>query len=119
MIIAIVSADLQSWVTDVLENSIPMDPAIIQLVNEMDEKAGVVPSNPIIPEIDITGFNVLLNACKPAILEARPPMKLNVVKEVGRSGSLSIPQHPDTQSRKNKNSKTGTSYFLFYSIEHY
>ena len=76
---------------DVLENSILMDPEILQQVNEMDEKAGVDPQKqkgPPIPEIDITGFNVLLNACKPAILEARPPMKLNVVKEMGRLGSI-------------------------------
>ncbi|KAJ3355283.1 hypothetical protein HDU91_005684 [Kappamyces sp. JEL0680] len=84
--LTIVSADLQCWVQNVLEQSIILDPDVLAQVAEMDERAGDVRRDkPIMNnEADISGFNVLLNACKPAILEARPPMKLNVVKEVTR-----------------------------------
>ena len=99
----IVSADLQSWVVNVLDNSINLDPIVLAQVAEMDEKAGdngQKPKAPPIPDTDVSGFNVLLNACKPAILEARPPMKLNVVKDISKGDS--IPQHASEKRQKNK-----------------
>jgi hypothetical protein len=51
-------------------------------VRDLDEKFGDYDKKEATPETDITGFSVLLNACKPAILETRPPMRLNVVREV-------------------------------------
>lgn len=54
---------------------------MLEHVRQMDEKYGDFFKKTVI-ETDISGFNVLLNACKPTILEARPPMRLNVVKEM-------------------------------------
>jgi hypothetical protein len=54
-----------------------------------------IPTKPPVESVDITGFNVLLNACKPAMLEARPPMKLNVVKDTNRNGNtVNVPENP-------------------------
>jgi hypothetical protein len=87
---------LQSWVTNTLDRSIPLNPDILAQVQELDSKSTYqIPPKPPIEPVDITGFNVLLNACKPAMLEARPPMKLNVVKDTNRNGNgLYIPENP-------------------------
>jgi hypothetical protein len=77
--------DLQNWVTNVLDNSITLDQKILDSVRDLDEKYGEnrrPKEQPI--ETDISGFNVLLNACKPTILETRPPMRLNVIREIGK-----------------------------------
>ena len=64
-----------------------------------------IPVKPPPEQVDITGFNVLLNACKPAMLEARPPMKLNVVRDAGRNGKAkNIPTKPAV---KNPHAKAG------------
>jgi hypothetical protein len=77
--------DLQNWVTNVLDNSITLDQKVLDAVRDLDEKYGEnrrPKEQPI--ETDISGFNVLLNACKPTILETRPPMRLNVIREIGK-----------------------------------
>jgi hypothetical protein len=82
-----VSTDLQNWVKDVLDNSINLDPKVLQAVNEMDEKYGVERPKKEMQlgtDVDTTGFNILLNACKPTILEAKPPMKLSMPVEMER-----------------------------------
>lgn len=88
---------------NILDNSINLDPAVLAQVAEMDEKAGdsgQKPKPPPIPDTDVSGFNVLLNACKPAILEARPPMKLNVVKDISKGDS--IPKHASEMKQKSR-----------------
>lgn len=65
-------------------------------VTEMDEKAGDIRSKTIqVQDADITGFNVLLNACKPAIFEARPPIKLNVVRDSHRPIDAAVSEGVD------------------------
>ncbi|KAI8927783.1 hypothetical protein BC831DRAFT_451051 [Entophlyctis helioformis] len=119
-----VSADLQRWVTDVLDNSINLDPEILAEVNKMEiaanerPKTGAAGSAPgggpapsgggagggsgapgqparptqkdlsVLERVDISGFDVLLNACKPSILEAKPPVRLNVVHEINPPDAL-------------------------------
>ncbi|KAI8902648.1 hypothetical protein BC833DRAFT_572791 [Globomyces pollinis-pini] len=88
-----VTADLTSWVVNVLDHSIKLDPVILEQVKDLDEKHGEssVKKQVGVVDNDISGFNVLLNACKPSILESKPAMRLNVVKEmVGSSGGNHI-----------------------------
>jgi hypothetical protein len=112
---------LQSWVVNVLDAAVLMDPLILQQVCELDEKAGIDPQKlkgPPIPETDVSGFNVLLNACKPAILEARPPMKLNVVKEMGRMASVPLQNSSASKSQSKNESipKNGTLHSFIYTV---
>ena len=65
-----------------MDQSILLDQKILDGVRDLDEKYGDYEKKEVAPETDITGFSVLLNACKPSILETRPPMRLNVVREV-------------------------------------
>ncbi|KAJ3325108.1 hypothetical protein HDV06_004864 [Boothiomyces sp. JEL0866] len=85
-----VSLDLQNWVLEVLDHSINLDESVLQQVQELDEKYKDVEltkkKETQIIESDIAGFNVLLNACKPAILETKPLMRLNVVQETFGTG---------------------------------
>ncbi|KAJ3262313.1 hypothetical protein HK103_002727 [Boothiomyces macroporosus] len=85
-----VSLDLQNWVLQVLDHSINLDEAVLQQVQELDEKYKDIEltkkKETQIIESDIAGFNVLLNACKPAILETKPLMRLNVVQETFGTG---------------------------------
>jgi hypothetical protein len=83
--------DLQHWVTEVLDNSICVDSSILESVKDIDIKYDETrrPKEQSI-ETDISGFNVLLNACKPTILETRPPIRLNVVKEIGKGVDKTI-----------------------------
>lgn len=82
--------DLQNWVLQVLDHSINLDEAVLQQVQELDEKYKDIEltkkKDTQIIESDIAGFNVLLNACKPAILETKPLMRLNVVQETFGTG---------------------------------
>ncbi|KAJ3276786.1 Ribonuclease P protein subunit p21 [Terramyces sp. JEL0728] len=99
-----VSLDLQTWVVDVLDHSINLDEKVIQQVQELDEKYRDVEltkkKDTQIIESDIAGFNVLLNACKPAILETKPLMRLNVVQETFGTGDTI-----DSAYEKQKKSK--------------
>ncbi len=109
---------MQHWVINTLDNSINLDPAVLAQVAELDDKAGCgKKENNSLSDVDISGFHVLLNACKPAILEARPPMKLNVVKEVTRGlGVGGLVTIPDKKKKKNQstislNRKSNGKYY--------
>ncbi|KAJ8324145.1 hypothetical protein O5D80_007351 [Batrachochytrium dendrobatidis] len=107
----LVSTDLQKWVVDVIDNSVNLDPDILAEVNRMSElaaaamtpgteKHAVTGSQQIkslqptakallaLEKVDTSGFDVLLNACKPSILEAKPPVRLNVVHEINPPDAL-------------------------------
>nr|KAJ3419664.1 hypothetical protein HK105_006687 [Polyrhizophydium stewartii] len=96
-------SDLQKWVTDILDNSIMLDPDVLAEVNKIPENAGANGDRPkttqqaqrptnkdlsVLERVDISGFDVLLNACKPSILEAKPPVRLNVVHEINPPDTL-------------------------------
>ena len=38
--------------------------------------------------VDIGGLDVLLNACKPTLLDSKPPIRLNVVQEMNPPEAL-------------------------------
>eukprot|EP00842_Homolaphlyctis_polyrhiza_P000232 jgi/Hompol1/1209/HPOL_000324-RA len=105
----LVSSDLQKWVTEVLDNSINLDPDVLAEVNKLAEAAAERPKSTqqvqsgqqgqqhqkptskdlsVLERVDISGFDVLLNACKPSILEAKPPVRLNVVHEINPPDAL-------------------------------
>ncbi|KAI8915692.1 hypothetical protein EDD86DRAFT_186390 [Gorgonomyces haynaldii] len=104
-----VSLDLQRWVTDVFENSLQLDKDILESVRKLGNNQERVTSEyeealMALERVDITGFNVLLNACKPSILEAKPPVRLNVVHD-GRPDleqRVTVSRTPPKKEKKNK-----------------
>ncbi|KAH6572433.1 hypothetical protein BASA62_003372 [Batrachochytrium salamandrivorans] len=99
-----VSVDLQKWVADVIDSSVNLDPKILSEANSMTETgpAGEQPKPnsqsqrltalakefSALERVDTSGFDVLLNACKPTILEAKPPVRLNVIHEMNPPNAL-------------------------------
>ena len=79
-----------------------LDPKVLEAVRELDEKHGDILRKPkeTVLEADISGFNVLLNACKPSILETRPQMRLNVVKELDKRIDSAGPPSSTTETTR-------------------
>lgn len=69
--------ELQEWAKSTLDEP-------VRLIDDLDpdhpdpDRCFQVPSHEL---VDIGGLDVLLNACKPTLLDAKPPIRLNVIQE--------------------------------------
>lgn len=106
-----VSLELQGWVTEVLDNSMKLDPQVLEHVKTLGPQGGAGETAAYeqtllaLERVDISGFNVLLNACKPSILEAKPPVRLNVMNDAmpgGAKSNSNITQSKDAAKPKKK-----------------
>ncbi|TPX63296.1 hypothetical protein SpCBS45565_g06746 [Spizellomyces sp. 'palustris'] len=78
-----VTQDLKSWVQSTLDTPTVFDPTGPLGANPTP----IEPSDTQRP-VDIEGFDILLNACKPSILEAKPSVRLNIVREANPPEAL-------------------------------
>ena len=69
--------ELQEWATEALDSP-------VKLIDDLEpdhpdpDRCYQVPAHEV---VDIGGLDVLLNACKPTLLDAKPPIRLNVIQE--------------------------------------
>ena len=116
-----VSSDLQKWVHEVLDKSIKLDPEVLSEVNRLAEAEDernkdsgqpkrVAKDVSVLDRVDVSGFDVLLNACKPSILEAKPPVRLNVVHEMNPPEALAS-SLPTQSGSARKGKQTGLKSF--------
>ena len=80
----IASLELKEWATAVLDKP-------VQLIEDLDLDRPD-PDRPFAVStheaVDIGGLDVLLNACKPTLLDSKPPIRLNVVQEMNPPEAL-------------------------------
>jgi hypothetical protein len=89
-----VAADLQLWATDTLEAAYKIDPEVLEQVRKLEEadinyeksEDSYKEALLALERVDVNGFNVLLNASKPYILDSNPTVKLQLMTEASISG---------------------------------
>ncbi len=80
----IATLELQEWATTVLDKP-------VKLIEDLDpdhpdsDRPFAVSTH---EAVDIGGLDVLLNACKPTLLDSKPPIRLNVVQEMNPPEAL-------------------------------
>ncbi|KAI9203197.1 uncharacterized protein BJ171DRAFT_511109 [Polychytrium aggregatum] len=75
-----VTEDLAAWVSKTINTPVNLYPSLRQ--------PSFVEPQINSEEISTSDFDILLNACKPSILETKPPVRLNVVHEANPPDSL-------------------------------
>lgn len=73
----IATEELQNWAKNYLDKPVELIPDI-DPDNPDPDRVFSVPAHEM---VDVGGLDVLLNACKPTLLDAKPPIRLNVVQE--------------------------------------
>ena len=80
----VATIELQTWALEVLGKP-------VQLIEDIDPDKPD-PDRPLslLPHeiVDVGGIDVLLNACKPTLLDTKAPIRLNVVQESNPSSNL-------------------------------